>query len=256
MAVARADAAPPPAPVALVTQLKGAARVDQAGDRGPLELLHELLAGATVTLEARTTVVLVHTAGKRIYELQGPGRFAVLGAGVAGLANARATERELPAAFRDYQLKAVVSTQASLTMRDSRTVKLEGPRGGVLRAGELVYRIGGELRKAQVAVVDGRGRVVTQFEPVGGMIDLSAAAFLGTFEEYTLSVSGVDALGRPVSLSARFALLPPADAAALEKHLQQSPPSSTELALVALAMEAMGAAGSAAAVWERVMALR
>jgi hypothetical protein len=242
-------------PVALVTEMSGAATV--ATNRSPtaLGVLQDLSAGARLTLASGSHVVVVHTASGAVYDLAGPGTFRVQASAIEPAdANAQLKRRELPPEIRAYRLDAAVAAQASLVMRGASQPTLDGPDGGVLSENELRYRIGGALREGQLDVFDQMGARVLGIDRPEGVVLLKGRHAWQPGTTYRVEVSGFDSVGMPVALDARFVVMPPDAAARLRSRQPTDLTARTDWIVYALALEDFGARATARTIWRALQA--
>jgi hypothetical protein len=253
VASAGAAAAPVPAePVALVTELAGTGSVAQKPHDGALEQLHELWPGAIVSLARGARAVVVHTPTGSVYELAGPGRFRVRPSGVDALEGAKLAKRDLPPAIKSFQLKPLSTMQASIVMRGTPTMQLEGPDGGVLSGEELNYRVRGTLATQSVELIEAEGTTRSLINGSGTAFNPARGATLQPGKHYRVLVRGTDSRGRATELSARFWLIDTAAAARLTAARPGVDATVTDLIVYAMALESSGATASARTAWQQV----
>jgi hypothetical protein len=249
---AHAQGATPRAePVALVTELAGSGSVAQKPDGGALELLHELVPGAVVTLNAGARAVVVHTASGAVYDLGGPGRYRMQPQAIEALAG-RLARRDLPPEIRAFQLKPLSTMQASIVLRGSAPARLDGPQGGVLGADELTYRIRGDVTSARLELLDADGVPLVSAREAPALFSPAQAAALQPGRAYVVRVQGSDGRGKPVELSARFWLVHGEAAARLAAARPSPSASTTDLIVYAMALESAGATATAREAWRQV----
>jgi hypothetical protein len=252
-ATAGAAAAPVPnEPVALVTELAGSGSVAQKPQDGVLEQLHELWPGAIVSLARGARAVVVHTPTGSVYELAGPGRFRVRASGVDALEGAKLAKRDLPPAIRSFQLKPLSTMQASIVMRGTPTLQLQGPDGGVLSGEELNYRVRGALATQSVELIEAEGTTRSPLNGSGTTFNPASVATVQPGKQYRVLVRGTDSRGRATELSARFWLIDTAAAARLTAARPGVDATLTDLIVYAMALESAGATASARAAWQNV----
>jgi hypothetical protein len=238
-------------PVALVTELAGTGSVAQKPQDGALEQLHELAPGAVVSLTRGARAVVVHTPTGTVYELAGPGRYRVRAGGIDALEGAKLVRRDLPPAIRSFRLKPLSTMQASIVMRGTPTVQLEGPDGGVLSGEELNYRVRGTLAARSVELVEADGAAPWPIRDSGTVFTPASVATVQPGKQYLVRVRGMDARGRSTEVSARFWLIDPQAAARLAAARPGVDATLTDLIVYAMALESAGATASARAAWQQ-----
>jgi hypothetical protein len=242
----------PTEPVALITELAGTGSVAQNPQDGALEQLHELWPSAIVSLARGARAVVVHTPTGSVYELAGPGRFRVRASGVDALEGAKLAKRDLPPAIRSFQLKPLSTMQASIVMRGTPTVQLEGPDGGVLSGEELNYRVRGTLATQSVELIEAEGTTRSPISGSGTTFNPASVATVQPGKQYRVLVRGTDSRGRATELSARFWLIETAAAARLTAARPGVDATLTELIVYAMVLESAGATASARSAWQLV----
>jgi hypothetical protein len=200
--------------------------------------------------------VVVHTAAGVVYELNGPGSFAVRDRSIdAADRSARLTRRELPPEIRAYRLDPSAAVQASLVMRGG-GVRLDGPDGGVLADHELRYRVQGAVDGGSLEVFDAQGTRVLQLADEGGSYDLKGRVAWLPGAQYVVQAGGRLPGGRPALLTSRFRLLDPAVASELTRLRPAAGAPTTDWIVYALALESRGADASARPIWQALNAAR
>jgi hypothetical protein len=255
--LATAGAAAATQPVALVTELSGRGTVTPRSAGATLELLQELPPGARVALAANARAVVVHTAAGVVYELNGPGSFAVRDRSIdAADRSARLARRELPPEIRAYRLDPSLAVQASLVMRGGGGVRLDGPDGGVLADHELRYRVQGAIDGGTLEVFDAQGTRVLELADEAGSYDLKGRVAWLPGAQYVVQAGGRLPGGRPARLTSRFRLLDPAVASELARLRPSAAAPSTDWIVYALALESRGADATARPIWQALNAAR
>jgi hypothetical protein len=121
-------------PVALVTGLEGEARVQRPEGAHLLRVLDTLANGEDLTLAAGAQAEVVVTVGaERVYELRGPGRFALRASAVSVRGKAGRIEvRDLVGNWRALQLQPGMVGRASVSLRgyEEAVVVTRAPAGG------------------------------------------------------------------------------------------------------------------------------
>jgi hypothetical protein len=250
--VGSAAAAPTADPVGLVTELAGVGSVAQKPDGGALEPLRELVPGAVVSLAGAARATVVHTPTGTVYELSGPGRFLVQARSIEPLNGSKLSKRGLPPELKAFQLKPLSTMQASIVMRGTAPLRLEGPSGGVLATDELTYRVRGNLTVQTVEVTDPESSDAWPVSNTGASFVVGTSVPVRPGRQYVVVVKGTDARGQSTQLSSRFWLID-ADAAS---RLQAARPATsaplTDLIVYAMALETAGATATARAAWTTI----
>jgi hypothetical protein len=201
--------------VAIVTEVEGSARVVVRGHAVGLEVADPVEQGAIVVLEREARVALTYPVGGSIYELHGPGRFAVQGDGVqARSGSGRLARRDLIPALRALRIQPDGSTlQGSAAMRGEAVQELQpdGPSGTQL-AGDpirLCWRSLGPQWSYRVRLIDDDGIVLFEAHTADSTFELPEAVQLQPNVPYLWHVLATGPHGQSSDGAGQFRRLDP-----------------------------------------------
>jgi hypothetical protein len=243
-------------PAALVTDLQGGAA--RSGTQ-TLAILAELAAAAPLELAAGTRLTLVHFAGARQFDLEGPGVFRLTAAGVEATAGGRVTARApLSAAFDKVRLRPAQVVQASITMRGGagqQVLKLATPVGTWVLDARPDFRwqtIAGVARY-RFQLTDDTGRLLHDVEIAGDVAVLPASLALKAGQIYGWQVSAAMPDGKVAEGWAEFGILDDERRARIAAAQPDSAAPVADRILFAVLLEDNGLREAARALWAQLL---
>jgi len=219
-AVAAADPArAAEAPLAVVTDVEGGARVHRAGRTHAVAALDLLERSDQIWLEPRAHVELVFFHGNgRVYSLSGPGRFALRVDEAVGLeAGARVAVRELAPAWRSLRIAPGAIGRASVALRGAPgdRLELQSPVGAQLDEAlaqlrwESPYGPHPQSWAYAVRVIDAGGAMVFSTSTRDTVVMLPQQLPWVREQTYLWTVEARAEDGRHASAAAEFRILDP-----------------------------------------------
>jgi hypothetical protein len=204
-----------PAAVAMVTDLQGTATLEGDAKRAPVNILAELQAGATLQLDANSTLSALYLESGDDYAFKGPALLKFNAAAPEVLKGAPPLKRIAPAGpgGKSLRLKPVGVAQGALVMRGVRPaarIRLLNLSGTKTLEPQPEFRWQ-ELQPAikyQFELSDETGRTLHEAQTEATSLRLPAGIQLRTSVPYTWEVSTRLADGRKYLSSGDFSVAP------------------------------------------------
>jgi hypothetical protein len=240
--------------VAIVTEVEGLARSVVGGRGSSPEVADPVQNGAILVLERGARIVLTYPAAGAIYELRGPGRFAVQADAVTLRAGSgHLARRDLIPALRALRIQPDGSTlQGSAAMRGASAPDLQasGPNGTQLTrdAIRLCWKPLGPQWTYRVRLIDDDGIVLYETQTAESSFELPATVSLQANAPYVWHVQAAGPDGRSAEAAAQFRRLDPeTEQALLAAEALESDLDATGRALIRIARQQQGFAPGGAA---------
>ena len=201
--------------VAIVTEVEGSARVVVRGHAVSPEVADPVEQGAIVILERDARVALTYPVGGSIYELHGPGRFAVQGDGVqVRSGSGHLARRDLIPALRALRIQPDGSTlQGSAAMRGETVQELQpdGPSGTQLARDpiRMCWKSLGPQWIYRVRLIDDEGSVLFEARTADSTFELPETVRLQPNVPYLWHVLATGPHGQSSDGAGQFRRLDP-----------------------------------------------
>lgn len=254
-----------PAPVAMTTDVQGAAWLVEGGKQSRLGLLQYLPAGASLRLDAGARVAITYFAVPREFTLGGPAQAVVDAERLRGISGATPATKNLDrnqvaagqkfsARQRERQAVATFEMKAfepgSLQLRQPVDTRLLGDPE------EFSWRPLLGAKTYRFSLADANGQVLYSAAGAARSLRLPASVKLQPGLSYSWSVEAQGSSGLLQSASAGFSLLDAASARAIAAQQPAADASFSERLLYASLLEDAGLKLAATAYWKTLASER
>ncbi len=244
-------------PVAMVTDLKGAASLVEGGSRSSLAVLAYLAPGVEIQAEAGTRVVVTYLSEAREYSFNGPAKVAI-GRNAAEVLQGKSGEsRQLAesstAAARKFApLQRERMAMLSFEMRGpSQALRLLGPVNTQVLAecpGFSWTTLPG-IARYRLVLMDDAGLTAHEAHVEGGYYRLPREAVLQRGRKYTWKVEGKPQSGKMISATGSFVILDAERASTILAARPGAEAPFSERVLYAVLLESEGLGFDARTEW-------
>lgn len=241
-------------PVALVTELSGAARYEGVVARKSptVALLDDVPAGARLVVDRDASVVVSYTLLGTAYELKGPGRFEVDKDTVRALDAGRVAARTWAKSLQVARFAPGAAVQASIVTRGTEQGSaLMAPKGRQLeaRARTIRWRALGDDWRYRVLLVDADGEIVYAAETTQAEAQIPAHVELKRGRTYIWTVTGTGPGRARDEASGKFEIVDAETDRRYSEALAAQPLDISSQVILALSLEQNGLRQEAAHLW-------